>query len=168
MENTSSSKSCPIWKREYEIVKMKVQKNITYQEVKLLLNTALSSTGMSYSAAVTHPLSKTVTSTACQTDITWVNTAKYSVIKQTTSTKETSQSQTDPPAIVSSPIVKHASQQVDYTKKSDRIPKGSRDQIFNKFQLLEDMDVSPHPRSRDRSKSLRTGKSRSPVLPPST
>ncbi|XP_071092678.1 uncharacterized protein [Haliotis cracherodii] len=74
-EHLASSKSCPLYDRETKIQKIKHTTNISYFEAEKLVPLPTNST-LTYSAAVSSPVSvtrPTMTSTSCQTSISWVD-----------------------------------------------------------------------------------------------
>ncbi|XP_046565083.1 uncharacterized protein LOC124273818 [Haliotis rubra] len=58
--HVSSSKDCPIWKRESKIMKIKHERNVSFQDVKKIVLGEEQSIHSSYSAAVTRPISQSV------------------------------------------------------------------------------------------------------------
>ena len=100
----SSSRDCPVWKREWRIAELKVQNNITYNEAKKLVSATTpanpsvkvfsgNQSGKSFSAAVASSFpfrAGSVTSVSTQTDITWPNNQRnfstYKPVSQATQT----------------------------------------------------------------------------------
>ena len=82
----SSSRDCPQWKHEKDIIQLKTTRNITYPEARRLLEIQTPSrpSGMSYAKAVSGSRVQTVTREAeTQTDITWPNNSTtYKTIQQ--------------------------------------------------------------------------------------
>ncbi|XP_048237115.1 uncharacterized protein LOC125372118 [Haliotis rufescens] len=79
-EHLSSSKSCPIFVRESQILKLKHTNNISYSDAKKLLLPSQTPSSISYSAAVSSATvtslssgSKMTKSIHCQTAISWIN-----------------------------------------------------------------------------------------------
>ena len=67
----ASSKDCPLWKSEKQIVEIKHSKNISFRDARVLFNQINPSkpSGPSYASAA----SKISKSTDCQTDLTWIS-----------------------------------------------------------------------------------------------
>ncbi|XP_067653210.1 uncharacterized protein [Haliotis asinina] len=185
----SSSRTCPTWELQSKISKIKHERNVSFLEARKLV-LALEKPGQSYAAAasVSIPTSRSVSyqSVCCQTDYTWMESSAPILITSPRQSSSSSSQTDDPSTVVShSPMtstvnlqsvpkpssdLKTTTKKSDHSNRSDRIPKGQRDpvRIQNRFQTLEDMDVSPLPHRRTTSKSPRKGKHRSPVQPPLT
>ncbi|XP_071099091.1 uncharacterized protein [Haliotis cracherodii] len=72
----ASAKSCPVWKRQIQIIKVKAEQNVSYNEVKKRVAGLPSTTStLSYSAAVSRP-PVTTASIDCQADLTWVRSVQ--------------------------------------------------------------------------------------------
>ncbi|XP_067674832.1 uncharacterized protein [Haliotis asinina] len=180
-DHFSSSKSCPFFQKQSQIIKLKYTNNISFSEAIKLLTTQthpIQSASHSYSAAVTSSQSKV--DRACQTDICWV-TDKQSVTPEGNKSS-TSASQTvlqSGPQLARGPeTVENSQNSVKLTNKEKKQSKkkGSRTlkhvevpspltspvEVHNNFEPL-DMEVTPSPTTQRRGSSSR---SRSPVQPP--
>ncbi|XP_048251529.1 uncharacterized protein LOC125379297 [Haliotis rufescens] len=100
-EHVASSKSCPVFVSESQILKLKHTQNISYSAAKQLVQLpSKSPANITYSAAVSSPppvLKITTASTSCQTLISWVKDDQFTIDDAQTSQsmKSTSASQTD-------------------------------------------------------------------------
>ena len=94
------AKVCPHWLREKQVIKIKMEKNITFPEArKLVENNSQTPTYASKAAAT--PAPKATTSTQTQTDIVWpIDQVAYSFspsasAREITPTKQTASAQTN-------------------------------------------------------------------------
>ena len=142
--HTSNDKSCPKWKEEKEIQRIKTERGISYTEAKRQIDIFNSvKTTYAQAAAATKPVVKTV-NVETQTEMTWPDDSKppkkCAAEKQTTKlTKTSSSSQTS--ASQNDPIKLKISQSKVYLTKQH---KGSNDSIvqYNKFDALSDSEMS--------------------------
>ncbi len=158
--------------------RIKAEKNISFSEAKKLAASSLTSgnaalRGNSTYAAVLKPSVKSI---ECQTDLTCMSAERPMCItdlsdstpSQSSSTKtlKSSETQTSPP------VVKQKNANVNYSKqksRTDRVPKGQRDpvSILNRFDILEDMDVSSQVSTYSKSHSpKKKGRDLSPIAHP--
>ncbi len=87
--HASSSKDCPSWKRESRIVKLKHERDISFQDAKRIVLNEEQSTGTSYSDTVSRSVSQPVSqrgpvssvAVGCQTDYTWSKTECPEIIQ---------------------------------------------------------------------------------------
>ena len=165
--HASNDKSCPKWKEEKDIQRIKAERGISYTEAKKQIDIFNSvKTTYAQAAAATKPVVKTA-NVETQTEMTWPEGTKqpkkYAVEKQTSKvTKTSSSSQTS--ASQNDPIKLKISQSKVYLTKQH---KGSNDPIkqHNKYDVLSDSDSdmsveeSPITSSQGRSgnKSLNNG-----------
>ncbi|XP_048255091.1 uncharacterized protein LOC125381695 [Haliotis rufescens] len=193
--HASSSKDCTRFKRESKIVKIKHERNISFQDAKKIVQDEEKSSLISFSAAASRTNSQpppqrvlqpvSCIAVACQTDYTWTRTespevitlsADSSTVLETASSQTTSQGKSSQshPKTHSETYVKQIAKNKPRTEsskkhQSGRPSKGSVNQIqlFNKFGSLEDMDVSDisHQRTHSLSPSEQ-GRGRSPIKIP--
>ncbi|XP_071086596.1 uncharacterized protein [Haliotis cracherodii] len=72
----ASSDSCPVWKRESQIMRIKTELNVSYHKAKKRIEELTTSTStISYSAAVSRP-PVTSASIDCQTYLTWAKSVQ--------------------------------------------------------------------------------------------
>ena len=134
--------SCPKWKEEKDIQRIKAERGISYTEAKKQIDIFNSvKTTYAQAAAATKPVVKTAT-VETQTEMTWPDGSKQPkkcpIEKQTTkvnkisASSQTSGSQNDP-------IKLKISQSKVYLTK---LPKGSNDPVkqYNKFDVLSDSE----------------------------
>ena len=138
-EHIATSRTCPVWKREKEIVTVKYRESLSFPEARKIVDSRHNLTNL-YSK-VTKPIPKEVKDAQTQT---------VDVAVQTNSqTKPENVSKKTQKPTESSKVNKDSSQPSGRSKspkkcQSDRIPKGSDDEIkkFNRFQCLdEDMEA---------------------------
>ena len=69
----ATSRNCPVWKKEKEIITIKTERKISFPEARKLVETSFPSpTSRTYAAAV-KPSTRT---SACQTELAWVRRDK--------------------------------------------------------------------------------------------
>ncbi|WP_419608011.1 hypothetical protein, partial [Thiolapillus sp.] len=70
-----SAKDCPVWKKEKEIQRIRVEKRISFPEARQLVEATFPSNGFIAAASFADVVSKKkiVKSVVCQTDLTWVS-----------------------------------------------------------------------------------------------
>ncbi|XP_048240276.1 uncharacterized protein LOC125373314 [Haliotis rufescens] len=166
------SKSCPLWKTESQILKLKHHNNISYLDAKKQVANQLPST-LTYSAAVSRSVA--TSSIECQTELTWVHSVQpvetTSVIQPNKSdcqpTTSSSESQTDPQPL---PVIEkpgHVRMSKTERKKRNRqhlrTPSLSEVPVHNSFGPL-DMEVTPSSQASARSSSH--SRVRLPIEPP--
>ena len=134
--HASNDKSCPKWKEEKDIQRIKAERGISYIDIFNSVKTTYDQ-----AAAATKPVVKTANAET-QTEMTWPEGTKqlkkYAVEKQTIKvTKTSSSSQTS--ASQNDPIKLKISQSKVYLTKRH---KGSNDPIrqHNKYDVLTDRD----------------------------
>ena len=140
--HASNDKTCPKWKEEKEIQRIKAERGISYTDAKKQIDIFNSvKTTYAQAAAATKPVVKTV-NVETQTEMTWPEGTKQpkkcAVEKQTTKeSKTSSSSQTS--ASQNDPIKLKISQSKVYLTKQH---KGSNDPItqYNKYDALSDSD----------------------------
>jgi len=88
----ASSKDCPRWLRESKIIRLKLEKKISYIEARKLVASEVPASGHRSYASVTKSKVQT-TSTSCQTDITWV-TSKDPITQISNKTNTSAQTAT--------------------------------------------------------------------------
>ena len=147
-DHMATSRTCPVWKREKEIVTVKYRESLSFPEARKIVNSRLNLTNL-YSK-VTKSTRKEVKDAQTQTVDVAVQTCNQTKPENTSNqTKpETSNKKTSKPAEISK-ITKTSSpasgrSKSPKTRQSDRIPKGSDDEVqkFNRFQCLdEDMEA---------------------------
>ncbi|XP_071114959.1 uncharacterized protein [Haliotis cracherodii] len=166
------SKSCPLWKTESQILKLKHQNNISYLDAKKQVANQLPST-LTYSAAVSRSVA--TSSIECQTELTWVHSVQpvetTSVIQPNKSdcqpTTSSSESQTDPQSlpVIEKPGHVHMSktERKKLNRQHLRTPSPSEVPVHNSFGPL-DMEVTPSSQASARSSSR--SRVRLPIEPP--
>ena len=140
--HASNDKSCPKWKEEKEIQRIKTERGITYTEAKKQMDIFNSvKTTYAQAAAATKPVIKTA-NVETQTEMTWPEGTKQpkkctverqiNKMNKTSALSQTSASQNDP-------IKLKISQSKVYLTKQH---KGSNDPIkqHNKYDVLSDSD----------------------------
>ena len=140
--HASNDKTCPKWKEEKEIQRIKAERGISYTDAKKQMDIFNSvKTTYAQAAAATKPVVKIV-NVETQTEMTWPEGTKQpkkcAVEKQTTKeSKTSSSSQTS--ASQNDPIKLKISQSKVYLTKQH---KGSNDPItqYNKYDALSDSD----------------------------
>ncbi|XP_067660361.1 uncharacterized protein [Haliotis asinina] len=183
-DHMASSKSCPSFEFEAQILRNKHTNNITYQEAKRLVPSPAQTYVKTYSAAIASStrVCKTV-SVSCQTDISWVKDDQTvlhqpSDISQKSNMKSTT-SQTDNPT---SDVPSHSmgsahTGDANLTRKEKKKVQKRRKaltyvetptqvlasvEVHNSYEPLE-IDVPP---SQPIHRSEHSSQSRSPVKPP--
>ncbi|WP_419641310.1 hypothetical protein, partial [Thiolapillus sp.] len=70
-----SAKDCPVWKKEKEIQRIRVEKRISFPEARQLVEATFPSNGFIAAASFADVVNKKkmVKSVVCQTDLTWVS-----------------------------------------------------------------------------------------------
>ena len=148
-EHMATSRSCPVWQREKEIVSVKYREGLSFQDARKIVNSRVVLSG-SYAMAAKGKQAKApqLQDAQTQTDV-----AVQTDIKTPPKTNSNKSSGKPVQASVSSPKspVKHSNN--NKTNKpekvlSDRLPKGSDDPIqqHNRFQCLdEDMEAESAP-----------------------
>uniref|UniRef100_UPI003AF53F94 hypothetical protein n=1 Tax=Thiolapillus sp. TaxID=2017437 RepID=UPI003AF53F94 len=70
-----SAKDCPVWKKEKEIQRIRVEKRISFPEARQLVEATFPSNGFIAAASFADVVNKkkVVKSVVCQTDLTWVS-----------------------------------------------------------------------------------------------
>ena len=138
--HASNDKTCPKWKGEKEIQRIKTERGITYTEAKKQTD-IFNSVKTTYAQAATKTVVKTAT-VETQTEMTWPDGSKQpkkcAVEKQTTTVTKTSSScQTS--SSQNDPIKLKISQSKVYLTKRH---KGSDDPVkqYNKYDVLSDSD----------------------------
>ena len=139
--HASNDKTCPKWKEEKEIQRIKAERGISYTDAKKQMDIFNSvKTTYAQAAAATKPVVKTM-NVETQTEMTWPEGIKQpkkcAVEKQTIKvTKTSSSSQTC--ASQNDPIKLKISQSKVYLKQH----KGSNDPVkqYNKYDVLSDSD----------------------------
>ena len=139
--HASNDRSCPRWKEEKEIQRIKAERGISYTEAKKQIEIFNSvKTTYAQAAAPTKPTIKTV-SVETQTDVTWPNNVtkpqkcpvdKQTINKTTKTTTSSQTSQKDQPKLT-----------VNQSRFIlNRQPKGTNDPVkqFNKFGVLTEDD----------------------------
>ncbi|XP_067653321.1 uncharacterized protein [Haliotis asinina] len=94
-KHMASSKLCPQWQRQAQIMKIKCQNNISFAEAKkLVTHQSTPSSSVTYAAAAARPVA--AASVMCQTEMTWIRSDQPVNISTVTdaSTKCTSETQT--------------------------------------------------------------------------
>ncbi|XP_067673551.1 uncharacterized protein [Haliotis asinina] len=173
----ASSSDCPVFKFEAAVQRVKTEQNIGYTDARKPVDGTHSAGTVkkTYAAAI-----KPVTSSVSfQTDYTWVTKDTPTYLSQTPHQSSNAPSvsvQTSPTKVQQvtddSKSEKKKNANVNYTKQvkhSDRLPKAQRNPalLFNKFGVLEDMDVSAPQATRSRSHSPKQkDRERSPITPP--
>ena len=73
--HAASAKDCPVWKKEKEIQRIRVEKRISFPEARQLVEATSPSTGFTSNLSFADVLNKkrSVKSVVCQTDLTWVS-----------------------------------------------------------------------------------------------
>ena len=71
----ASVKECPVWKKEKEIQRIRVEKRISFPEARQLVGVKFPSTTLTSAASFADVLNrkKSVKSVVCQTELTWVS-----------------------------------------------------------------------------------------------
>ncbi|XP_048244078.1 uncharacterized protein LOC125376183 [Haliotis rufescens] len=185
----ASSKSCPVWQHELQIMKIKTEQNLSNSEAKKrVVGSTATTFSISYSAAVSRP-PVTTASIDCQTDLIWVKSVqpiptaslRKPAVTSTTPKQKTFnnvESQTPKPVTEPEPeIVKLTNREKKLLKKKEQheqlqtpkanspveVPVG----VHNSFGPL-DMEVTPSPHEPDRSTTKASSRSHdiSPVEAP--
>ena len=70
-----SAKDCPVWKKEKEIQRIRVEKHISFPEARQLVEATFPSNGFTAAVSFADVVNKKklVKSVVCQTDLTWVS-----------------------------------------------------------------------------------------------
>ena len=158
-EHVATSRSCPLWKKEKEIVTVKYTEGLSFPEARKIVESR-NSMGVSYASVSKTNISKTVQRRDVHTqtaDIGVQTTGKTSSTKEsdnqkpTTSSKHnkenTASSQHELTKVNNSQVQAKAQRSPSQKRNkspqqvlSDRLPKGSDDQIaqFNRFGCLDD------------------------------
>ena len=73
--HAASAKDRPVWKKEKEIQRIRVEKRISFPEARQLVEAKFPSTGLTLTVSFADVLNrkKSVKSVVCQTDLTWVS-----------------------------------------------------------------------------------------------
>ena len=167
--HSASSKECPIYKRESEIIKIKVEKRMSYPDARTLYNKSQEITTLTntYASVIT---SKKTSTVACQTDISGINTnldtsagfqSKSKILSKSSSSSQTQ--------IQLKPESKKSDKK---SKKPPPVPVTPELEITNSFNILEvEMEDVSLPSSSatsskekhlDKTKSKNRGNSLSP------
>ncbi|XP_061170354.1 uncharacterized protein LOC133179670 [Saccostrea echinata] len=187
-EHMSSSKQCPIWKKEKEIQKVKTEKRIPYPEAKKLVNMySVPKPNMTYATVVKSSSLKEVSTQVSEKDFLQQTSSSEAPLPSHDKGKSTSSPASAGHAAVAAPKTAAAaaskpesagtsrssgrqnrSPPKNNQKQSrDRLPKGADDLValHNKFGVLEEMDVTPcHSSSQAGSVSPNKNKGRiSPI-----
>ncbi|XP_048251538.1 uncharacterized protein LOC125379305 [Haliotis rufescens] len=183
-KHLASSKLCPMWQTQSQILKVKHENNISFHEAKKLVeNKSPTPMNKSFSAAVARSSPQT-SSISIQTELSWVK-SDQPVSITSISTSITSSTQT---VTISEPDNKVSDAEVLVTEESEALEpdiqpltrkerkKLNRKQtsrnsspsdivVHNSFDAL-DMDVTPSSQSSSRSPSSSRVRERSPIEPP--
>ena len=170
-EHMAISKNCPVWIKEKEIQRVKLERQISFPEArKFVEGTSPSQMTRTYSAAVSKPPTRTI---ECQTEITWLSTEKPEKatlpVKSLTvaAHKKSISCQT---AAVQTRPEQSSRPKPEKNKKSDRQSKAVCDPVShrNRFDILQDVEMAEATPSRCRSLSPKTRlvTKRIPVKPP--
>ena len=168
----SSSKQCPIWKKEKEILKVKTEKKITYPEAKRIVNIYyVPKPNMPFYASALKVTTKDSSTQAGESQILSLTSVNKSVkSSSSTDTRSTlskptsagSSGEAAPEPTVSTftkSVAANPSTRVERNTRSpqkgnqkhrrDRVSKGANDPValHDKFGALEDMDFAPSPSS---------------------
>ncbi|XP_071114707.1 uncharacterized protein [Haliotis cracherodii] len=177
--HVASSKSCPVWQIESQIMKLKCERNIPYLDAKKLLkDQSTTPSTISYSAAVSRPVA--TSSISCQTDLTWVKSEQpvatipnstiskpIPAISQSTSGSQTeiqSETQSQPSGKQPANLGKKEKKKLS-KKQPPIVPSPSEVTLHNSFGPL-DMEVTLSSQDRRRSSSSSHSRERSPIEPP--
>ena len=171
-DHMAISKNCPVWIKEKEIQRVKLERQISFPEArKFVEGTSPSQMTRTYSAAVSKPPTRTI---ECQTEMTWLNREKPE--KATTPVKSLKvaahkKSISCQTAAVQTRPEQSQKPKVDKVKKqTDRLSKAVCDPVShrNRFDILQDVEMAEATTSRCRSLSpkIRLVKGRTPVKPP--
>ncbi|XP_048240218.1 uncharacterized protein LOC125373261 [Haliotis rufescens] len=174
----ASSRSCPVWQRESNIMKIKSEKNISYLEAKKLFTHQTSApANITYSAAVTRSVTTWVKSeqpvvTASIKQSISIAT-QSSAGSQTESQPETNSQTESQPENKSStsmslpdtiPLTRKEKKKLN-RKPTTTVPTCSEVPLQNFFGPL-DMEVTLSSQDRQRSSSSSHSRERSPIEPP--
>ncbi|XP_061170361.1 uncharacterized protein LOC133179681 [Saccostrea echinata] len=185
----ASSKHCPIWKKEKEIQKVKVEKRIPYSEAKKLVNmySVPKPNLTTYATVVKSSSLKDMSTQVSEKDLFQQASSCKINLSSNDKGKPTSIPASAGPAVAAAPkTVAVATPQPSAANKStptgrqnkspsknipkqssDHLPKGARDAVtlHNKFGVFEEMDITPcHSSSQVRSTSPKKNKGRiSPI-----
>ena len=183
-DHCASSKSCPIWKQEKEIQRIKTERGLSYGDARRLVTSSSSSPSSSvapsYASAVKSIPKKITMSVDCQTPLSWIGPQPSlrdasrlpSVITKTTGTgtsETTTMSNRKNSPTVSENRATRSNSKTQTRKTDEKSKHNSKDiTTSNKFESLsdvdEDMDTTHHHRpSRSQSRSRSRSKNISPI-----
>ena len=143
-EHAATSRTCPVWKREKEIVTIKYKESLSFPEARKIVNNRLSLNNM-YSTVTKSNVSAPKEMKNVQTQTSDVTVQTVSQTKPESSGRK-AQKPTEKPKVNTCTTPSSAPNRSKSPKKtqSDRVPKGSDDEIkkFNRFHCLdEDMEA---------------------------
>lgn len=172
----SFSRSCPVWQKEKEIQKVKIENNISFPEARERVQSTFTIPSQSYASAVKGPVkqSKTIET---QTVITWpYNAPNYKTIvvpdhhrpSVDTQTNSTALSEPTPNTSQKSPEKTKASSQTT-SCRDVRQPGGSDDpvRLSNKFDTLMETETEETSSPPPNPKPVKPKPPIKPILPPS-
>ena len=140
-DHPSTSTSCKIWKREKEIVTIKYREGLSFPEARKIVEARYN---LSYSTVLKSNKSSSIQLKDAQTQTTDVTTQTSTPQKQTTSSaKPTPKPQGNKKPEKTDKNVPKSPTTSPRKVLSDRLPKGSDDQIqqHNRFQCLDEEDM---------------------------
>lgn len=158
--HTSSDKTCPTWMKEKEIQKTKITKRVSYPEARKLVNESPNfKLGRTFAAVV-----RSVTSTACQTDTTWLDKDKPQLLtslKNQAPTKAKSSNTMSLPMPTQKPLMEGHNQVIDQDqpghkpKKKTSVPqtKVNTEQTTSTPDQIKDIEMKDIASRRNRSQS---------------
>ncbi|XP_067654465.1 uncharacterized protein [Haliotis asinina] len=176
--HSASSRSCPMYQRESQLMKIKCLNNISYLEAKKLLTPSTQTPpNLNYSAAVTRSVA--TSSVSCQTDVTWVTSNKpipsTSALQSTPQvTHSTSASQTEnhheqqSETSVSKPVNDSSKQKKGKRLNRDKqstVPSSHNVLTQNTFAPL-DMEVTLSSQDTRRNNPSSHSRGLTPIKPP--
>ena len=141
-EHVATSRTCPVWKREKEIVTIKYRESLSFPEARKIVNSRLNLNNL-YSSVTKSSVSAPKEMKDVQTQTTDVATQTINQTKPDSSGKS-AQKPAKPAKSNTSPNPASSRSKSPKKTQSDRVPKGSDDEIkkFNRFKCLdEDMEA---------------------------
>ena len=188
-EHMASSKQCPMWIKEKEIQKVKVEKRVTYHEAKKLVNlynvpkpnlpsyaTVLKQSSMKdMSTQVSENdifsqacVPSTVSSSSKDERKTSASSGSAVRVAPAASGRSAAETQAEPVAadVPKQPKRCNTSPKRNPKQNSDRVSKAAKDPVamYNKFGALEEMEITPS-QSSSRARSLSPKKYKGKISP---